>query len=184
MCTLLFFQERKNQITEAGFVSVDPSNDTEKELLDKEANRNDPTRVSECDIREENNTTSLNRFVTLTLTPTSFGTRRLVRSTTKLCCSFFLFFTYSFKNGFLQNLPLEFTEGNRINKAGKVRMLDRYGAKWLTSLLMDKNKGGTMSLGQNWKGFCEVNGVKMNESFVLELLWEDTVPVLKFCYKS
>lgn len=60
-------------------------------------------------------------------------------------------------------------------------MLDRYDGKWPTSLLMDKR--GTMSLGRGSIGFCEVNGVKMNESFVLELIWEDTVPLLKFCPK-
>lgn len=60
-------------------------------------------------------------------------------------------------------------------------MVDRYDAKWRTSLLMDKI--GTMSLGRGSKGFCEVNGVEMNESFILELIWEDTVPLLKFCSK-
>ncbi|CAL9233867.1 unnamed protein product [Arabidopsis halleri] len=151
---------------------------TEKEFLGVEVYRNDSFKASEKDslpfaepinedIRqgqcskaikkeyvstEENNSTSQNRFVTLTLTPSS-----------KL------------------NLPLEFMKGNGINKAGKITMLDRYDAKWPTSLLMDKR--GTMSLGRGSKGFCEVNGVKMNESFVLELIWEDTVPHLKFCSK-
>ncbi|CAA0371032.1 unnamed protein product [Arabidopsis thaliana] len=101
---------------------------------------------------EEKNSTSQNRFVTLTLTHSS-----------KL------------------NLPFEFMKRNGIKKAGKITMVDRYDAKWRTSLLMDKI--GTMSLGRGSKGFCEVNGVEMNESFVLELIWEDTVPLLKFCSK-
>lgn len=83
----------------------------------------------------------------------------------------------------LQNLPLEFTKGNGIKKAEKIKMIDRYGTTWSTSLLMNKKKRGEMKLGKGCKGFCEVNGVRMGESFVLELVWEDTVPVLKFCYK-
>ncbi|CAD5319411.1 unnamed protein product [Arabidopsis thaliana] len=77
------------------------------------------------------------------------------------------------------NLPFEFMKGNGIKKAGKITMVDRYDAKWRTSLLMDKI--GAMSLGRGSKGFCEVNGVEMNESFVLELIWEDTVPLLNAC---
>ncbi|KAG7567584.1 DNA-binding pseudobarrel domain superfamily [Arabidopsis thaliana x Arabidopsis arenosa] len=132
---------------------------TKKKFLGEEVYRNDSFKAIDEDIRkgqcskaikqeyvstEDNNSTSQNRFVTLTLTPSS-----------KL--------------------------GNGINKAGKITMLDRYDAKWPMPLLMDKR--GTMSLGRGSKGFCEVNGVKMNESFVLELIWEDTVPLLKFCSK-
>ncbi|XP_010429457.1 PREDICTED: B3 domain-containing protein REM10-like [Camelina sativa] len=101
---------------------------------------------------EGNYSIGQNRLVTLTLTPAS-----------KL------------------NLPLEFTKANGINKAGKITMLDIYGSRWRTSLLMDNR--GTMSLGKGSNGFCEVHGVKMYESFVLELIWEDTVPLLKFCSK-
>ncbi|KAL0897686.1 hypothetical protein Bca101_081647 [Brassica carinata] len=136
---------------------------TENEFLGVETNLSDTSQSieairkrtrSKATIKEENITTSQNRFVTLTATPTS----RL-------------------------NLPLEFTKGNGINKAGKITMRDRFGIKWSTLLLMNKNERRTMSLGRNWKGFCEVNDVKMGESFVLELVWEDTVPVLKFCSK-
>ncbi|KAL0653399.1 hypothetical protein Bca4012_096090 [Brassica carinata] len=80
-------------------------------------------------------------------------------------------------------LPLEFTKGNGIKNAEKIKMIDRYGTTWSTSLLMDKKKRGAMKLGKGCIRFCEVNGVKMGESFVLELVWEDTVPVLKFCSK-
>ncbi|KAL1221449.1 B3 domain-containing protein REM10 [Cardamine amara subsp. amara] len=133
---------------------------SEKEYLASAKPSNDDIRQGKCSkaIKEEYGSTSRNRFVTLTLRPTHFKTFRL-------------------------NLPLEFTKANGINKAGMITMLDRYGAKWSTSLLMDKNKTGTMTLGRGSKGFCEVNGVKMNESFVLELIWEDSVPILKFCSK-
>ncbi|KAL0733886.1 hypothetical protein Bca4012_010096 [Brassica carinata] len=159
------------------FVLSKPSNDTrqgleatEKEFLGVETNRDESRKGScfrvsdnnylpceeptnETTIKEENITTSENRFVTLILT------------TTKL------------------NLPLEFTKGNGIKKAETIQMIDRYGTKWSTSLLMSRKKRGAMSLGKGCKGFCEVNGVKMGESFVLELVWEDTVPVLRFCSK-
>ncbi|RID66342.1 hypothetical protein BRARA_D01491, partial [Brassica rapa] len=134
-----------------------------KKILGVETNRNDTSQSKEAikkrtrskaTIKEENITTSQNRFVTLTATPTC----RL-------------------------NLPLEFTKGNGINKARKITMRDRFGIKWSTVLLMNKNERRTMSLGRNWKGFCEFNDVKMGESFVLELVWENTVPVLNFCSK-
>ncbi|KAF2618425.1 hypothetical protein F2Q68_00042006, partial [Brassica cretica] len=166
--------ETQNQ-TEVGFcLSVEPSNDTrqgleatEKEFLGVQTNRDDsrqePTNeairkgkwleANETTIKEENITTSENRFVTLILT------------TSKL------------------DLPLEFTKGNGIKNAEKIKMIDRYGTTWSTSLLMDKKKRGAMKLGKGCIRFCEVNGVKMGESFVLELVWEDTVPVLKFCSK-
>ncbi|XP_009117102.1 B3 domain-containing protein REM10 isoform X2 [Brassica rapa] len=149
---------------------LEPSEDTrqgleatEREFLGVETNRDDSRQeairkgkwleANEITIKEENISTTENRFVTLTLT------------TSKL------------------NLPLEFTKGNGIKKAEKIKMIDRYGTTWSTSLLMNKKKRGEMKLGKGCKGFCEVNGVRMGESFVLELVWEDTVPVLKFCYK-
>ncbi|KAJ0233291.1 B3 domain-containing protein REM10 [Hirschfeldia incana] len=168
---------------------LEPSNDTiqaldatEKEFLGVETNRDDSrqgscfgvsdndylpceepineairkrkcSEANETTIKEENITTGENRFVTLMLTNSKL------------------------------NLPLEFTKGNGIKNAEKIKMIDRYGTTWSTSLLMNKKKRGALILGKGCKGFCEVNGVKMGESFVLELVWEDTVPVLKFCSK-
>ncbi|XP_033136675.1 B3 domain-containing protein REM10 isoform X1 [Brassica rapa] len=178
---------------------LEPSEDTrqgleatEREFLGVETNRDDSRQeairkgkwleANEITIKEENISTTENRFVTLTLT-----TSKLVSSTTKLLCVFLLFFFTCYgmksKEQNLQNLPLEFTKGNGIKKAEKIKMIDRYGTTWSTSLLMNKKKRGEMKLGKGCKGFCEVNGVRMGESFVLELVWEDTVPVLKFCYK-
>ena len=109
MSSLLFFLETQNQ-TEVGFcLSVEPSNDTrqgfeatEKEFLGVQTNRDDsrqePTNeairkgkwleANETTIKEENITTSENRFVTLILT-----TSKLVSSTTKLLCVFLLIFS-------------------------------------------------------------------------------------------
>lgn len=74
-------------------------------------------------------------------------------------------------------------KGNGIKKVEKIKMIDRYGIIWLILLFMNKKKRGEMKLGKGCKGFCEVNGVRMGEFFVLELVWEDIVLVFKFCYK-
>ncbi|XP_024014114.1 B3 domain-containing protein REM10 [Eutrema salsugineum] len=136
---------------------LEPSNDTREglEATSDVIRQGKRSKAIKTTITEEHSTTSQNRFVTLTFTPAN----RL-------------------------NFPLQFTKENGIKKAGRITMLDRYGTRWKTSLLMNKNQRGTMSLGRNWKGFCEINGVKMDESFVLELVWEERVPILKFCSKS
>ncbi|KFK29767.1 hypothetical protein AALP_AA7G176300 [Arabis alpina] len=100
---------------------------------------------------------SQNRFVTLTITPYFIKSNKLL-------------------------LPLRFTRVNGI-KVGKVTLLGQDGVKWMVSLVKE-NSSGRLRLGKDWKGFCEVHGVKLGESFVLELIWEnDANPVLKFCNK-
>lgn len=54
--------------------------------------------------------------------------------------------------------------------------MDTDGRKWLTRVKRD-NKG-TMSLGKGWKEFAETNDLKPGESFMMELIWEDTTPIL------
>lgn len=72
---------------------------------------------------------------------------------------------------------------NGISKAGKIIMLGQDGVKWSVHLVKD-SRWGRMRLGSDWRGFCEVHGVKISESFVLELIWEeDASPMLKFCNK-
>jgi hypothetical protein len=57
-----------------------------------------------------------------------------------------------------------------------IYLLDTDGTKWLISLQRDKK--GTMSLGKGWKEFAEANDFKLGESFTMELVWEDTTPML------
>ncbi|KAG7592893.1 DNA-binding pseudobarrel domain superfamily [Arabidopsis thaliana x Arabidopsis arenosa] len=99
-----------------------------------------------------------NRFVTLTLTRSAFQTYKLY-------------------------LPLGFTQVNGINKPRKITLLGQDGVKRVVDLYQDKISG-TMRFGKGWREFCEAQGVKIDESFVLELIWEkEASPVLKFFTK-
>ncbi|XP_020870941.1 B3 domain-containing protein REM17 isoform X2 [Arabidopsis lyrata subsp. lyrata] len=101
---------------------------------------------------------SQNRFVTLTLTLSAFQTYKLY-------------------------LPRGFTQVNGINKPRKITLLGQDGVKRVVDLYQDKISG-TMRFGKGWRESCEAQGVKIDESFVLELIWEkEASPVLKFCTK-
>ena len=83
-------------------------------------------------------------------------------------------------------LPLDFTRVNGINKPGKITLLDKDGAIKKVVDLLDQNRNiGIMRLGKGWREFCDAHGVKVGQSFLLELIWEDeeAIPVLKFCTK-
>ncbi|CAF1928141.1 unnamed protein product [Brassica napus] len=104
---------------------------------------------------------SQDRFVKLTLTPRALKTYKLM-------------------------LPLGFTRVNGINKPGKITLLDKDGVKKQVVDLLDQNRNiGIMRLGKGWREFCDAHGVKVGQSFLLELIWEDEEanPVLKFCTK-
>ncbi|XP_024009100.1 B3 domain-containing protein REM17 isoform X2 [Eutrema salsugineum] len=101
---------------------------------------------------------SQDQFVTLTLTP-------------------------SVVNSYKLYLPQGFTRLNGINKPGKITLLGEDGVKKVVDLLQNK-RTGTMRIGKGWREFCDAHGVKIGESFVLELIWEEKAsPVLKFCTK-
>ncbi|KFK29758.1 hypothetical protein AALP_AA7G175200 [Arabis alpina] len=101
---------------------------------------------------------SENRFVTLTVT------------------------SFTLKNCRLY-LPRSFTKDNKMETARgkKITLMDKNGVEWLVSLLMDT---GNMHFGEGLTNFLNAIGIKASESFVLELVWEDTTtPMLKFCSK-
>ncbi|CAA7033024.1 unnamed protein product [Microthlaspi erraticum] len=98
---------------------------------------------------------SQNQFVTLTIKPYSVAQCRLV-------------------------LPKKFTRENDITKPGMITLLGSDGIKQKTSLLLDKGNG-LMYLGSGWKDFAKANGFNTGDSFTLELIWEDTKPVLRLC---
>ncbi|VVB10783.1 unnamed protein product [Arabis nemorensis] len=83
-------------------------------------------------------------------------------------------------------LPRSFIKDNKMETAGgkKINLLDKHGVKWPVSLVMLKGNG-QMHLGLGLREFLEATGVKANESFMLELDWEDTTipPIFKFCSK-
>ncbi|KAH0894807.1 hypothetical protein HID58_057236, partial [Brassica napus] len=100
-----------------------------------------------------------NRFLTITLTRYNFISSKLI-------------------------LPIAFTNTNGLSNYKEIILMDKHGVKRLTKLVQDGPHNNRKGLGKGWKFFCEANDVfKIGESFVLELVWEDTVPVLKFCSK-
>ncbi|KAG2315496.1 hypothetical protein Bca52824_018618 [Brassica carinata] len=102
--------------------------------------------------------TSQDRFVTLTLKKYHFKSCKL-------------------------SLPVPFVMANGIKNVRKVILVDRYGGKRTTSLKPD-DKYGRMRLGKGCIRFCEANGVKVDESFRLELIKENRENhLLKFCSK-
>ncbi|CDY21494.1 BnaC03g27030D [Brassica napus] len=76
-------------------------------------------------------------------------------------------------------LPMQFSRENGINKPGKIYLLGNDGSKWLANLLQESR--GRMTVGDGWKSFVKANGLKIGESYTLELNWEDTTPVLSLC---
>ena len=73
---------------------------------------------------------------------------------------------------------------NGINKPRKIILLGKDGVKkWVVDLLKNKSTG-TMRIRKGWRELCDAHGVKVGESFLLELIWdEEAIPVLKFCTK-
>ncbi|KAJ4916587.1 B3 domain-containing protein REM17 [Raphanus sativus] len=82
-------------------------------------------------------------------------------------------------------LPLAFTRANGINKPRKIMLLGKDGVKKQEVDLLKNKSTGIMRIGKGWREFCDAHGVKVGESFLLELIWEDkeAIPVLKFCTK-
>ncbi|KAG7540761.1 DNA-binding pseudobarrel domain superfamily [Arabidopsis thaliana x Arabidopsis arenosa] len=84
------------------------------------------------------------------------------------------------------SLPVSFTRKNNINKAGEVILLNQDGRKWSSYLqITGLGRGGSewFYLRRGWREMCEANGVKVNDSFKLELMWEGANPMFKFCSK-
>ncbi|CAH8274692.1 unnamed protein product [Arabidopsis lyrata] len=84
------------------------------------------------------------------------------------------------------SLPVSFTRKNNINKAGEIILLNQDGRKWSSYLqITGLGRGGSewFYLRRGWREMCEANGVKVNDSFKLELMWEGANPMFKFCSK-
>ncbi|CAA7015264.1 unnamed protein product [Microthlaspi erraticum] len=85
-------------------------------------------------------------------------------------------------------LPVSFTRFNGLEKAGgkKITLLDKHGGEWPVNLGMQK-RYTRMRLGSGSLEFLKAVDVKACESFVLELVWDNTTippnPMLKFCSK-
>jgi len=84
---------------------------------------------------------------------------------------------------FLQFLPRGFTQVNGINKPRKITLLGQDGVKKVVDLYQESSSR-IMRFGKGWREFFDAQGVKIDDSFVLELIWEkEASPVLKFCTK-
>lgn len=72
---------------------------------------------------------------------------------------------------------------NCINKPIKIMLLGKDGVKKQVVDLLKNKSTGAMRFGKGWREFCDAHGVKVGESFQLELFREDeeAIPVLKFC---
>ncbi|CAN6826992.1 hypothetical protein Bca4012_007851 [Brassica carinata] len=77
-----------------------------------------------------------------------------------------------------------FVNESGIKKSGEITLMNQDGRKWPSYLQMTGQCGSEwFYLRHGWREMCKTNGVKVNDSFVLELVWEDDDAVLKFCSK-
>ncbi|KFK29747.1 hypothetical protein AALP_AA7G173600 [Arabis alpina] len=85
-----------------------------------------------------------------------------------------------FKNGQLY-LSTGFTTENGITKPGETTLQNKDGRTWSSDIHMTGVEGNRwFYMRRGWREMCKANGVKVNDSFVLELVWEDANPVFKF----
>ncbi|XP_013623376.1 PREDICTED: B3 domain-containing protein REM8-like [Brassica oleracea var. oleracea] len=83
-----------------------------------------------------------------------------------------------------QNIPVHFTRANKLNKPGKIVLVDKDKVEWSMKLNQD-SRSGTMYImgGTAWKSFCAANEVVVGESLTLELIRRGGILLLKFCSK-
>ncbi|CAA7033015.1 unnamed protein product [Microthlaspi erraticum] len=72
-------------------------------------------------------------------------------------------------------LPYQFTSANGIKESGKIIFVGRNNLEWPAYKLSK----GLVAVGYGWQNFCEFNGVKIGDSFLLEAT--DAQDTLKFC---
>ncbi|XP_033135433.1 B3 domain-containing protein REM1 isoform X2 [Brassica rapa] len=98
------------------------------------------------------------RFLTRKFTPSRFKTGQLYIS--------------MFSSGVLRE--------SGIKKSGEMTLLDNDGRKWPSYLHKTGQPGGEWCyIREGWREMCEANGVEVNDSFVLELIFEDANPIFK-----
>ncbi|KAF8107940.1 hypothetical protein N665_0116s0139 [Sinapis alba] len=88
-----------------------------------------------------------------------------------------------FKRGqlYISMLSSGFLPESGIKKSGEITLQDNHGRKWPSYLHMTGKSGGEwFYIRKGWREMCKANGVKVNDSFVLELICEDANPIFKF----
>ncbi|KAG5385499.1 hypothetical protein IGI04_036969 [Brassica rapa subsp. trilocularis] len=141
--------------------SKEESQESDKESIE------DADRSQQCIVMEKEN----NSLRCICSSP--YSKHRFVR----------LSFTQSALKTSVLYLPLAFTRMNCINKPIKIMLLGKDGVKKQVVDLLKNKSTGAMRFGKGWREFCDAHGVKVGESFQLELFREDeeAIPVLKFC---
>ncbi|KAF8110860.1 hypothetical protein N665_0078s0053 [Sinapis alba] len=125
---------------------------------DKEEECPEEDAVKICSVgcsSKEKNTPS--RLLTLKFTPNRFKTGQLTISSV-------------------------FVSESGIKKSMEITLLNKDGRKWSSYLQMSGQRRGRalFYMRNGWKEMCKANGVEVNDSFVLELVWEDANPIFKF----
>lgn len=68
-----------------------------------------------------------------------------------------------------------------LKKSGEITLLDNHGRKWPSYLVMTGKPGQKyFYIRKGWREMCKANGVKVNDSFVFELICEAANPIFKF----
>ncbi|KFK21907.1 hypothetical protein AALP_AAs63571U000500 [Arabis alpina] len=92
-----------------------------------------------------------NRFVKLTLTEDCLKSSRLY-------------------------IPLTFMREHGLNKPGMITLLGKNGMK--TAANVREESMGRVSLGRGWNDFAKANALKIDDTFMMELFWDNGTPVL------
>ncbi|CAA7033025.1 unnamed protein product [Microthlaspi erraticum] len=137
-------------------LSTESDSDDEEEINQDEKSFEKPRLTGKASSSALN--LNQNRFLTLNLTALALERSRLF-------------------------LPVPFTRMNGINEETKMTLLDKDGVKWSTNVRSEKGYDRKRLVG-GWKEFFKANCVKIGDSIMLKLIWEeDRRCVLKFCSK-
>lgn len=136
------------------------SHEEEEECLEADAVKTSSIRGCSKEKRKGKKKNSPSQFLTVKLTPNRLQTGQLYISSV-------------------------FVNESGIKKSGEITLMNKDGRKWPSYLQMTGQCGSEwFYLRHGWREMCKANGVKVNDSFVLELIWEDDNPVFKFCSKA
>ncbi|KFK29757.1 hypothetical protein AALP_AA7G175100 [Arabis alpina] len=156
--SVTFKQENDNTKTPVIRFSTSES---KKCVSTKDSSKGKKRKTAESSQSRVPSALSETRFVTLTVTPSSYKKSRLY-------------------------LPASFTRIHKMEnvRGKKIIMLDKHGVEWPVYVCLDK-RYTRLRCYSGVKAFFKAIDIKPDESFVLELVWEDKTspPILKFCSK-
>ncbi|CAH2077354.1 unnamed protein product [Thlaspi arvense] len=135
--------------------------------------------------KEKNSPSS---FLTVKLTSSRFKTGILVSSRTFSLMGILGVYiagsTTLLIESWFQYISSVFVTESGIKKTGEITLLNEDGRKWSSYLQMTGRCGSEwFYLRNGWREMCQANGVRVNDSFELELIWENENPMFKFVSK-